>query len=817
MNTYSRALRHISMKDVKQKHQKKLIEQKIQEEKKKEEEEYIASVMEEKKYDWREKLNETMTSSGMFFTTLPATGDVDLTVTSLDASGYEIDADVSFSSGTNSGFTGGFSSDNGIINLGGEGEYATGVVSNTFDFSTVDTVNITAIAGNNSNGGMLPTSSLELYFFTDDDVSDGIQVIPTSASSFATINVNIPEKFRTSSVGLVFLSDTSDGNGYHGRHFRNQTIPISGLNHTIMGNLFPQTATITGINAGPANLISSYLRTNGNSQSDYENLGEYIWFNSMTQRFGWFDNVGTPEDPELVYRTWPAAPISGATTEDAITSADYRYIGQTVYNLFKGTKLYGISNISFRRKTPMNVLVPLDSPEATSFVRTDPMMANLSPQERLKKLKDMLEASDEYVMKMLGLDFPGTGSVPPGEYDPFKQAPPGEAGDTPGVQVTDYQNAPGYMNIKVGDKEITRQYDRQGNYTGADSGWQPDPNAQSKSGSKSGSQKINFTHTYDVVTDSGVQKQKMNLSTTVPTDASGNLVNPFGNESPKSTNTSSQQKSQIQKAVLSNPEVANAVEKLGTAGKTYIDYLTNNLPAVIDNNYLGQKYVNSIFKNAQINHTGTVSVGDNIVGTGGKATYDPKTKKVSIPFNYDFKTNEQEFNDPSKAGRVNDFQKAVLNAVGPYSADAQLNTPILPLNSLAGIVLGGAIGVSKTLGGGQQRPGNVTMDAGELKKINPALYNQVVKEEFIIERRKLKSPEEVLNKIPGYYDKKPAPLGFPVEPPPEMVNGMHPDLVDGKKVADRFNRLDPESAKAMPLTGNPHIDKKVRAARKKPK
>ena len=636
MNTYSRALRHISMKDVKQKHQKKLIEQKIQEEKKKEEEEYIASVMEEKKYDWREKLNESMTSSGMFFTTLPATGDVDLTVTSLDASGYEIDADVSFSSGTNSGFTGGFSSDNGIINLGGEGEYATGVVSNTFDFSTVDTVNITAIAGNNSNGGMLPTSSLELYFFTDDDVSDGIQVIPTSASSFATINVNIPEKFRTSSVGLVFLSDTSDGNGYHGRHFRNQTIPISGLNHTIMGNLFPQTATITGINAGPSNLISFYLRTNRNSQSDYETLGEYIWFNSMSQRFGWFDNVGTPEDPELVYRTWPAAPISGATTEDAITAADYRYIGQTVYNLFKGTKLYGISNISFRRKTPMNVLVPLDSPEATSFVRTDPMMANLSPQERLKKLKDMLEASDEYVMKMLGLDFPGTGSVPPGEYDPFKQAPPGEAGDTPGVEIAGTPAIPSYVR-----DSIMRQYGKPGygKFTPEDQKniiqWQ--------------------------------QKLKQADTGTQDTQIAQNWT-----DDPSTW-----------------PSIKNPVK---------------SAPAIID----------------------------------------PKTGWPSVP-----------------------------NVPPSYKG----------------------------------KPGGT--------KLKLAHYEP--EGELILEKKKLKSPEEILNKIPGYYDGKPAPLGFPVEPPPKMVNGMHPDLVDGKKVADRFNRLDPESAKAMPPTGNPHIDKKVRAARKKSK
>ena len=80
-----------------------------------------------------------------------------------------------------------------------------------------------------------------------------------------------------------------------------------------------------------------------------------------------------------------------------------------------------------------------------------------------------------------------------------------------------------------------------------------------------------------------------------------------------------------------------------------------------------------------------------------------------------------------------------------------------------------------------------------------------------------KSFKDLTKKIPGYYDGKPSPLGFPVEEPPKMKNGYHPDLVDGKKVAQRFNRLDPISARAMPKTGNPHIDKKVRAAAKKPK
>jgi hypothetical protein len=41
------------MKDVKQKHQQKLIEQKIQEKKEEEESDYISSLMSEKRYNWR--------------------------------------------------------------------------------------------------------------------------------------------------------------------------------------------------------------------------------------------------------------------------------------------------------------------------------------------------------------------------------------------------------------------------------------------------------------------------------------------------------------------------------------------------------------------------------------------------------------------------------------------------------------------------------------------------------------------------------------------------------------------------------------------
>ena len=63
------------------------------------------------------------------------------------------------------------------------------------------------------------------------------------------------------------------------------------------------------------------------------------------------------------------------------------------------------------------------------------------------------------------------------------------------------------------------------------------------------------------------------------------------------------------------------------------------------------------------------------------------------------------------------------------------------------------------------------------------------------------------------YDDRPATDGYPNDPPPEMVNGWHPKF--GKKMS--YKKLDPESAKMMPNTGDPDIDVNIEKARKKPK
>jgi hypothetical protein len=288
-----------------------------------------------------------------------------------------------------------------------------------------------------------------------------------------------------------------------------------------------------------------------------------------------------------------------------------------------------ISNLSFQRRTPVNVVVSLDSPEATAFIRTDPVMKGLSTEDKKKKLLDMLDASDEYLLKYLGI----TGS----------SARPSDI------------TMPNSWEQASHDKPFSK-YPPAG---GSDK-WP------------------------------GLPGDKMDLLYPSNKPTTDNPILPYG--MPQAD------------AGGDDTEVA----QVSPAGESQID--------------------NMLLRGLQR--------GD--YGTG-----------------------------PNIQRQIDRLKKNMRN-----------NAP----------------------GGG----------GFELAHYEP-------EGEVLSEKKRLKSPKDITSKIPGYYDDKPAPLGFPMSPPPKTINGYHPDLVDGKKIANRFNRLDPQSAKAMPPTGNPHIDKKVRAAAKKPK
>ena len=60
------------------------------------------------------------------------------------------------------------------------------------------------------------------------------------------------------------------------------------------------------------------------------------------------------------------------------------------------------------------------------------------------------------------------------------------------------------------------------------------------------------------------------------------------------------------------------------------------------------------------------------------------------------------------------------------------------------------------------------------------------------------------------YEKKPSPKGYPNEAPPKIDpnTGMHPKY--GQRY--KYDKLDPQSAEAMPVQGNPEIDANVQKA-----
>ena len=120
-----------------------------------------------------------------------------------------------------------------------------------------------------------------------------------------------------------------------------------------------------------------------------------------------------------------AAPNAGLN-DYSISIPDYARAEGTQFILIQpfnsgvGFDNYGITEIKFQRKAPINVVVPLDSPEAISFVRVGSDEGD--PKKRKKKLNDQLAASDEYTSSVLGDQFPGEGARVDGE-DPFKSAP----------------------------------------------------------------------------------------------------------------------------------------------------------------------------------------------------------------------------------------------------------------------------------------------------------------------------------------------------------------------------------------------------------
>ena len=174
----------------------------------------------------------------------------------------------------------------------------------------------------------------------------------------------------------------------------------------------------------------------------------------------------------------------------------------------------------------------------------------------------------------------------------------------------------------------------------------------------------------------------------------------------------------------------DADKLISSAGKfskelqTFLNYLFNKGPKIIDNNYLGRNHVLKLFKDGFINDKGNFAVDDFIVGSGQKLTFNPNTGQYSVKFTYNFDDNATEiFKNPDKYRFMpgihpkNFFLNARVILGGNYGLDA-LGIP------------GRLIEISKAFGGGQSKSGEITISPKDLMAQNPKLAQNYIQQKF---------------------------------------------------------------------------------------
>ena len=168
----------------------------------------------------------------------------------------------------------------------------------------------------------------------------------------------------------------------------------------------------------------------------------------------------------------------------------------------------------------------------------------------------------------------------------------------------------------------------------------------------------------------------------------------------------------------------NAMTGLEGAAKTLVNYLFNNLPPVVGNNFLGQDYVDNSFADLEIGYNNGKQISvvkDNVIGSGQYPTYDPSTNSIELKFNYDFDTNAQAIaKEPNKYNYEPGLNRLAMNSAAILGGDYGLDSVPVPF-------AGWAIQAAKTLGGAKQTPGKITVSPERLQELNPKVYNQLIR------------------------------------------------------------------------------------------
>ncbi len=453
-----------------------------------------------------------------------------------------------------------------------------------------------------------------------------------------------------------------------------------------------------------------------------------------------------------------------------------------------------IQSVYFRRLKPLNVVASLDSPEATSFIRDGSMSSWKGSRERKRReLARQLKQSNIYLEKKFGLGFPGTGALPPGEVDRYLAASP------------------------VGKAEMRAQW--------ASASGAPQTKYAERLGALPG---YGFSYQRGLATDPGRSLRNwwgQGRNVRVPNEKTASWARLRADDRQQIGRFRNPQTGKLKGGSLPNPTKGYQVRQFATGRggitRTLNPFLGPGQGLRSGPTPLARQQLERPLRNVR---AASKRLGRKLGGRGrtSQKAYVKRTPQSQATFRSNIEkatgqdpranvygkpkqlTPKGTLKTPTRAQRAwsavrNYGIKRGVRTAASFAAK-RIAPKLLPGVGWASAAYDAYSAGKSLYNWSKSRQGRKTT----YQRNNFELQGNTLME------FKLKKPKEFFNQV----DIKPI---HPEDPPPETINGWHPDLVDGEKVSKRYNKLDPISARSMPKTGNPHIDRKVAQAAKKPK
>jgi hypothetical protein len=350
------------------------------------------------KYDWRKELNEGMTSSGVFFNDYQSTGDVNLeTIFAGNQDSFIFNGvGTEVASGGFDSSSGNYLQFDGVALPIEGGSYSRDAIFVSANTETYTHITLDAFIGNNSNGAVTPNNDLFVYWYSD--TSGGLLGFIPKNSSSGRFSFELPAEAR----GKDFTISLQE---------LNPPLYSERLKGQIIAPVHPSEMNES------ASIICSQILLNY----------DYFDINNIELTTLLFQLWRTLQD-EYNGGGWPTVPGYPSPAEgltQAFGGDDYVMLWNAILNDFSDTLItidgvkygknpltYGVTNLNFQRRTPVSVLVPLDSPEAVSFIRVGSDVKTGTPGERYRKVMEQLKASKDYTTTKFGSNFPGSNPVP---------------------------------------------------------------------------------------------------------------------------------------------------------------------------------------------------------------------------------------------------------------------------------------------------------------------------------------------------------------------------------------------------------------------